>query len=107
MIGLTVQNFVSAATGIAVLFALTRGIVTRQGKSLGNFWNDLVKSVLYVLLPIAILFSVVMVGQGVVQTFTSYTDVTTLEGAKQTIPLGPAASQIAIKQIGTNGGGFL
>lgn len=106
MVGLTVQNFVSAATGIAVLIALTRGIITRQGKSLGNFWSDLIKSVIYILLPLSILLSIVLVGEGVVQTFSPYKDIVTLEGAKQTIPLGPAASQIAIKQIGTNGGGF-
>ena len=106
MIGLTVQNFLSAATGIAVLVALARGIITRQGNGLGNFWNDISKSVFYILLPLSILFSIVLIGQGVVQTFSSYTNVTTLEGATQTIPLGPAASQIAIKQLGTNGGGF-
>ncbi len=106
MIGLTVQNFVSAATGIAVLLALTRGLVTRQGNSLGNFWVDLVRSTLYLLIPISIIFAIVLVSQGVVQSFSSYKEITTLEGYKQIIPLGPAASQIAIKQLGTNGGGF-
>ncbi len=106
MIGLTVQNFVSAATGIAVLLALTRGLVTRQGNSLGNFWVDLVRSTLYLLIPLSAMFAIVLVSQGVVQSFSSYKEITTLEGYKQIIPLGPAASQIAIKQLGTNGGGF-
>lgn len=106
MIGLTVQNFVSAATGIVVLLVIVRAFITRKGSTLGNFWSDLTRSTLYILLPLAIIWAVLLVGQGVVQTFSSYTDVVTLEGAKQTIPLGPAASQIAIKQLGTNGGGF-
>jgi potassium-transporting ATPase potassium-binding subunit len=106
MLGLTVQNFVSAATGIAVFLALTRGIARKSTATIGNFWTDMVRSVVYVLLPLSIILTVVLVGQGVVQTFSSYVDVTTLEGAKQSIPLGPAASQIAIKQLGTNGGGF-
>ena len=106
MIGLTVQNFVSAATGIAVLLALTRGLITRQGNSLGNFWIDLVRTTLYLLVPLSAIFAIVLVSQGVVQSFSSYKEITTLEGYKQLIPLGPAASQIAIKQLGTNGGGF-
>ena len=106
MLGLTVQNFVSAATGIAVFLALARGLSRKMSKSVGNFWVDLTRSTLYVLLPLSILLTVVLVGQGVVQTFSPYAHATTLEGAAQTIPLGPAASQIAIKQLGTNGGGF-
>ena len=106
MIGLTVQNFVSAATGIAVLLALIRGISRKTTDKLGNFWTDLTRSVLYVLLPLSILFAIVLVGQGVIQNFKSYETVQTLQGAKQVIPMGPAASQIAIKQLGSNGGGF-
>ena len=106
MIGLTVQNFVSAATGIAVLLALIRGISRKTTDQLGNFWTDITRSILYVLLPLSILFAVVLVGQGVVQNFKSYETVQTLQGATQVIPMGPAASQIAIKQLGTNGGGF-
>jgi K+-transporting ATPase ATPase A chain len=106
MAGLTVQNFLSAATGIAVMIALIRGIVRKTTNDIGNFWVDLVRSTVYVLLPLAILFAILFAGQGVVQTFSNYNAVTTLEGMQQTIPLGPAASQIAIKQLGTNGGGF-
>ncbi len=106
MLGLTVQNFVSAATGIAAMLALTRALVGRSANALGNFWADLTRSTLYVLLPLSLVFAVVLVSQGVVQTFASYAQATTLEGATQQIPLGPAASQIAIKQLGTNGGGF-
>jgi K+-transporting ATPase ATPase A chain len=106
MIGLTVQNFVSAATGIAVLLALVRGLARKTTDQLGNFWTDLTRSTLYVLLPLSILFSVVLVGQGVVQNYKTYETVQTLQGAQQVIPMGPAASQIAIKQLGTNGGGF-
>ena len=106
MLGLTVQNFVSAATGIAVMLALTRALVGRSADALGNFWADLTRSTLYVLLPLSLVFAVVLVSQGVVQTFSGYAQATTLEGAAQQIPLGPAASQIAIKQLGTNGGGF-
>ena len=106
MIGLTVQNFVSAATGIAVLLALVRGLARKTTDQLGNFWTDLTRSTLYVLLPLSILFAVVLVGQGVVQNFKTYDTVQTLQGASQVIPMGPAASQIAIKQLGTNGGGF-
>jgi K+-transporting ATPase ATPase A chain len=106
MAGLTVQNFLSAATGIAVMIALIRGIVWKTTNDIGNFWVDLVRSTVYVLLPLAILFAILFAGQGVVQTFSNYNAVTTLEGIQQTIPLGPAASQIAIKQLGTNGGGF-
>lgn len=106
MIGLTVQNFVSAATGIAVLLALIRGISRKTTDQLGNFWTDITRSILYVLLPLSILFAMVLVGQGVVQNFKTHETVQTLQGAPQVIPMGPAASQIAIKQIGTNGGGF-
>lgn len=106
MLGLTVQNFLSAATGIAVLFALIRGISNKLSDNLGNFWQDIVKLTLYILIPFSIILSVILVGQGVVQSFLPYEKITTLEGNEQTIPSGPAASQIAIKQLGTNGGGF-
>lgn len=106
MIGLTVQNFVSAATGIAVIIALIRGLSRKTTDKLGNFWVDLTRSTLYILLPLSILFAIVLVEQGVVQNFNSYETIQTLQGGQQVIPLGPAASQIAIKQIGTNGGGF-
>ncbi len=106
MLGLTVQNFVSAATGIAVLLALVRGLTRKTTDLLGNFWVDMTRSVTYVLLPLSILLAIILVGQGTVQTFSHYTHATTLEGADQVIALGPAASQIAIKQLGTNGGGF-
>jgi K+-transporting ATPase ATPase A chain len=106
MLGLTVQNFVSAATGMAVAFALAHGLARRAGSNLGNFWVDLVRSTLYVLLPLSLLWALLLAGQGVVQTFQPYVEAHTLEGAVQQIPLGPAASQIAIKQLGTNGGGF-
>ncbi len=106
MLGLTVQNFVSAGTGIAVLLAFTRGLIGRQTRDLGNFWVDLTRSVVYVLLPICFVFAVVMVGQGVVQNFSAPVKATTVQGAEQVIATGPVASQIAIKQLGTNGGGF-
>jgi K+-transporting ATPase ATPase A chain len=106
MLGLSVQNFVSAATGIAVIVAMARGIARRQASSLGNFWVDLTRATLYVLLPLSLLLAIVLISQGVVQSFDSYVQATTLEGRSQFIPLGPAASQIAIKQLGTNGGGF-
>ena len=106
MIGLTVQNFVSAATGIAVLLVLIRGLARKTTDKLGNFWTDLTRSTLYILLPLSILLAIVLVGQGVVQNFKTYETVQTLQGVKQMIPMGPAASQIAIKQLGTNGGGF-
>jgi len=106
-IGLTVQNFVSAAMGIAVLFALIRGFIIKNQKTIGNFWQDLVRAVLYILIPLSLILAFVLVSQGVVQTLGSYREITTLEsGSLQTLPLGPAASQIAIKQLGTNGGGF-
>jgi K+-transporting ATPase ATPase A chain len=106
MVGLTVQNFVSAATGIAVILAVIRGISRKTTDKLGNFWTDLTRSVLYVLLPLSIIFAIILVGQGVVQNFNAFETIQTLQGAEQTIPMGPAASQIAIKQLGTNGGGF-
>jgi potassium-transporting ATPase potassium-binding subunit len=107
MAGLAVHNFVSAATGIAAAVALMRGIVRKQASGLGNFWSDLTRCMLYVLLPLSIVIAVVLAEQGVPQTFTDYANATTLEGATQQIPLGPIASQIGIKQLGTNGGGFL
>jgi potassium-transporting ATPase potassium-binding subunit len=115
MLGLTVQNFVSAATGMAVLVALIRGMVRRTAETIGNFWVDLTRSTLYILLPLSLILAVVLVSQGVVQNFRRYEDVAllqpTVDGDKkavteQTLPMGPAASQIAIKQLGTNGGGF-
>ncbi len=106
MIGLTVQNFVSAATGIAVIVALLRGLSRKTTDKIGNFWVDLTRSTLYILLPLSILFAIVLVSQGVIQNFNSYETVQTLQGVEQHLPMGPAASQIAIKQIGTNGGGF-
>ncbi|HXM74179.1 MAG TPA: potassium-transporting ATPase subunit KdpA [Chthoniobacterales bacterium] len=106
MAGLAVHNFVSAATGIAVAVALARGLVRKQASGIGNFWADLTRCTLYILLPLSILIAVVLTQQGVVQTFGGYPTATTLEGASQQIPLGPVASQIAIKQLGTNGGGF-
>jgi len=106
MAGLTVQNFVSAGAGMAVCVAIIRGFLAREQKVLGNFWVDLTRSVLYVLLPLSILLTLFLVWQGVPQNFLATVDATTLEGAKQAIAQGPAASQIAIKQLGTNGGGF-
>lgn len=106
MLGLTVQNFVSAATGLAVLVALCRGIARRSTTQLGNFWVDMTRATLYGLLPLCLLLALLLVWQGVPQTFADYAHAVTLQGADQTIPLGPAASQIAIKQLGTNGGGF-
>ncbi len=106
MLGLTVQNFVSAATGMAVLVALARGLGCRSGRTLGNFWVDLVRSTLYILLPLSVVLALVLVAQGVVQTFAASAPAISLEGGDTLIPLGPAASQIAIKQLGTNGGGF-
>lgn len=106
MAALTTQNFVSAATGIAVAIALTRGFARRSAQTIGNFWVDMTRASLYVLLPLAIVMALALVWQGVPQNLSSYVDATTLEGAKQTIAQGPVASQIAIKQLGTNGGGF-
>ncbi|QXP87190.1 potassium-transporting ATPase subunit KdpA [Methylococcus capsulatus] len=135
MLGLTVQNFVSAASGMAVLVALIRGFVRRNADTLGNFWVDLTRSILHILLPLSFLLALLLIGQGVVQTFEPYRNVTLVEAtgydrpkqdegghplvdadgnpvtehvtvSEQTLALGPAASQVAIKQLGTNGGGF-
>jgi K+-transporting ATPase ATPase A chain len=106
MAALTTQNFVSAATGIALLIALIRAFARASMQTVGNFWVDLTRSTLYVLLPLAILGALILVWQGVPQNLGSYVDATTLEGGKQTLSQGPAASQIVIKQLGTNGGGF-
>ena len=106
MAGLTVQNFVTPAVGICALVAMTRGIIARSGEGLGNFWQDLVRSLYYVLLPLSIVVALILVSQGVLQTLGGAVTATTLEGANQTLALGPVASQIAIKQLGTNGGGF-
>ncbi|MBX9410070.1 potassium-transporting ATPase subunit KdpA [Pseudomonas baetica] len=106
MVGLAVQNFVSAATGLAVLVALSRGIGRRSLNVIGNFWVDMTRATLYGLLPLSFLLALFLVWQGVPQTFYHYIDALTLQGTDQVIPLGPAASQIAIKQLGTNGGGF-
>jgi potassium-transporting ATPase potassium-binding subunit len=104
---LTVQNFVSAATGMSVLVALIRGIVRRSAGTIGSFWVDLTRGTLYILLPLSLVFALVFVSQGVVQTFHPYAHVALVENhADQTLALGPAASQVAIKQLGTNGGGF-
>ena len=106
MAGLTVQNFVSAATGLAVLVALCRGISRRSAHTLGNFWVDMTRATLYGLLPLCVVLALFLVWQGVPQTFAHYVNAVTQQGVDQVIPLGPAASQIAIKQLGTNGGGF-
>jgi len=115
MLGLTVQNFLSAATGMAVLVALIRGFMRRDGQGIGNFWVDLTKSVLYVLLPLSAILALMLVSRGVVQTFTAGISVPLLDSTmgeggavvnRQWLALGPAASQVAIKQLGTNGGGF-
>jgi K+-transporting ATPase ATPase A chain len=106
MMGLTVQNFLSAATGTAVMIALIKGIAIRKGNSIGNFWVDLTRATLYLFIPLSLILAVLLLSQGVIQNFLPYVNVSTLQGFKQTIPLGPAASQVAIKQLGTNGGGF-
>ena len=115
MLALTVQNFVSAASGMAVLVALIRGLVRRTSATIGNFWYDLVRSTIYILMPLSIIVALVLVSQGVIQNFKSYETANVLQptaaadGTKietQTLAMGPAASQIAIKQLGTNGGGF-
>ncbi len=114
-LGLTVQNFVSAGTGLAVLYALIRGFTRIKAKGLGNFWVDLTRSVIYVLMPLSVVLSIILVSQGVTQSIDEYQTVKLAEPivledgteiTEQTVPLGPAASQIAIKQLGTNGGGF-
>ena len=106
MAGLAVQNFVSAAVGMAVLVAVVRGIARRSGGTLGNFWVDLYRSLVYILLPLAVIVAVILMWQGVPQTFSGHATAHTVQGATQTIARGPVASQIAIKQLGTNGGGF-
>jgi potassium-transporting ATPase potassium-binding subunit len=106
MAGLTVQNFVSAAVGMAVAVAMIRGFTARSGGGLGNFWQDLIRGLYYILAPLAFVVTLILVSQGVLQTLGHAISVTTLAGANQTLALGPVASQIAIKQLGTNGGGF-
>jgi potassium-transporting ATPase potassium-binding subunit len=110
MAGLAWHNFVSAAAGIAVAIALARGLTRRQApdapRTLGNFWADLIRCTVYVLLPLSLIFALVLVSQGVIQNLAPYREVTTVEGAKQVVALGPVASQEAIKELGTNGGGF-
>src|SRR6195256_5252608 len=106
MAGLTVQNFVSAAVGMAVLAALIRGIINRSGTSLGNFWQDTIRGIYYILLPLSIVVAVLLLSQGVLQTLGHAVTAKTLEGADQVLAVGPVASQVAIKQLGTNGGGF-
>jgi len=106
MLGLTHQNFLSAATGIALAVALIRGFSRASVRTVGNFWVDVTRTTLYVLLPICIVYTLFLVWQGMPQTLGAYVDATTLEGAKQTIAVGPVASQVAIKMLGTNGGGF-
>jgi K+-transporting ATPase ATPase A chain len=106
MLGLAVQNFLSAGVGICVAVALIRGIIGRTGKGIGNFWKDIVRTILYVLLPISIVGAIVLVSQGVIANFSNYLTVHTVTGLTQTIAMGPVASQEAIKMLGTNGGGF-
>jgi K+-transporting ATPase ATPase A chain len=106
MAGLAVQNFVSAGVGMAVLAAVVRGFARRSSGELGNFWVDLYRSVVYILVPLTVVLAIILVSQGVVQTFHGHASATTLQGAHQTIARGPVASQVAIKQLGTNGGGF-
>lgn len=106
MAGLAVQNFLSAATGIALALALVRGFARRSARTIGNFWVDMTRATLYVLLPLSIIAAIFFVWQGVPQNFDAYTMATTVEGAQQTIAQGPVASQLAIKMLGTNGGGF-
>src|SRR5579863_1494263 len=106
MLGLTHQNYLSAATGIVLAIALIRGFSRHSMRTVGNFWVDMTRCTLYILIPICVLFALFLVWQGIPQTLGPYVDATTLEGAKQTIALGPVASQIAIKMLGTNGGGF-
>ena len=106
MTGLTVQNFVSAAVGMCVMAALIRGLARRRAQTLGNFWVDLTRTVLRILLPLSFVVALLLISQGVIQNLSGFTAAQTLEGATQYIPGGPAASQVAIKQLGTNGGGF-
>jgi len=110
MAGFTWQNFISAAAGIGVMLAIARGFTYRletgTPRTIGNFWVDLIRSIVYLFVPICIPFALLLVWQGVLQNFSNYVELTTLEGAKQTLAMGPTASQVAIKQLGTNGGGF-
>jgi K+-transporting ATPase ATPase A chain len=106
MLGLAVQNFVSAATGIAAAVALIRGFARHSAQTIGNFWVDLTRATLYVLLPLSALLALVLVSQGAIQNFAEYREVTTVAAQGQTLPMGPVASQEAIKELGTNGGGF-
>ncbi|MBC7576976.1 MAG: potassium-transporting ATPase subunit A, partial [Tardiphaga sp.] len=106
MLGLTTHNFLSAAAGIALAVALIRGFARSSMRTIGNFWVDTTRCVLYVLLPLCVVYTLFLVWQGIPQTLGAYVDATTLEGAKQTIAVGPVASQVAIKMLGTNGGGF-
>ncbi len=105
-VAITVQHFVSAATGMAVAVALCRAFAAKQSHVIGNFWVDMVRSILYILLPLALMFGLILVSQGVVQNYSAYTKITTLEGAEGLIAQGPAALQTAIKMLGSNGGGF-
>ena len=105
-LGLAVQNFLSAATGIAVLIAVIRGFSRRGASAVGNFWVDMTRATLYVLVPFSLVIALLLVSQGVVQNLSPYLDVATVQQGTQTLPMGPAASQIAIKMLGTNGGGF-
>ncbi len=107
MLGLTVQNFLSAATGAAVAIALIRGLVRKNTGELGNFWADIIRCTTRILLPICVVATLLLVSQGVIQNLNPYVDVQTVEGAQQTIAMGPVASQEAIKELGTNGGVFL
>jgi potassium-transporting ATPase potassium-binding subunit len=106
MVGLTTQNFLSAASGMAVAAAVMRGFATRNAQTIGNFWQDLTRIVLYILLPLALVFALALMALGLPQTLAASVEATTLEGGKQTLALGPVASQVAIKMLGTNGGGF-
>src|SRR3974377_1362022 len=106
MLRLAHQNFLSAATGIVLAVALIRGFARHSAKTVGNFWVDITRCTLYILIPICVPYALFLVWQGMPQTLGPYVDATTLEGAKQTIAVGPTASQIAIKMLGTNGGGF-
>ncbi|KQO05565.1 potassium-transporting ATPase subunit KdpA [Sphingomonas sp. Leaf242] len=106
MLGLTIHNFLSAATGIALAFALFRGFARRESKAIGNFWADMTRITLYLLLPVCVVYTVFLIASGVPQTFAATVNVTTLEGVKQVLAIGPVASQEAIKMLGTNGGGF-
>ena len=106
MLGLTVHNFLSAATGLAMAFALTRGFSRATSPTVGNFWVDMTRATLYILLPLAVVVALALVALGAPQTLTGALEATTLEGAKQVISIGPVASQEAIKELGTNGGGF-